>query len=191
MISGPHVQNLSASDDSSIPSDLHTVEDSRTADSETQKPSRRKRIVFGIINLWLLMHLTAIITAPATVGPSSQTSRTVWEADRVRRAATAATTRNHMNNLTNKSDAELREIFEASSQTLASVVHSLCNRPDMQNAIARLMRPDDMLETFSELAVKDPDLMRLTLQASVASLVTAQSKMAADDEIQRRAVKGN
>jgi hypothetical protein len=80
MISGPHVQNLSAPDDSSIPSDLQTVEDSQTADSETPKSSRRKRIIFGIINLWLLMHLTAIITAPATVGPSSQTSRTVWEA---------------------------------------------------------------------------------------------------------------
>ena len=61
----------------------------------------------------------------------------------------------------------------------------------MQSAIAHLMRPDDMLETFAELAVKDPDLMRLTLQASVASLVNAQSMMAADDEIQRRAAKGN
>ena len=80
MISGPHVQNLHAPHDSLIASDLQTVEDSPTADSETPKPSRRKRIVFGIINLWLMMHLTAIITAPATVGPSSQTSRTVWEA---------------------------------------------------------------------------------------------------------------
>ncbi|MDA1229870.1 MAG: hypothetical protein O2856_03765 [Planctomycetota bacterium] len=96
-----------------------------------------------------------------------------------------------MNNLTTKSDAELREIFEASSHMLASVVHSLCNRPDMQNAVRRLMRPDDMLETFSELAVKEPDMMRLVLQASVAALVNAQSMMAADDEIQRRGVKGN
>jgi hypothetical protein len=61
----------------------------------------------------------------------------------------------------------------------------------MQNAIRRLMQPNDMLEAFSELAVKEPDLMRLTLQASVAALVNAQSMMAADDEIQRRAVKGN
>ncbi len=58
-------------------------------------------------------------------------------------------------------------------------------------AVRRLMRPDDMLETFSELAVKEPDLMRLVLQASVAALVNAQSMMAADDEIQRRAAKGN
>ncbi len=96
-----------------------------------------------------------------------------------------------VNNLTNKSDDELREIFEASSQMLASLVHSLCNRPDMQNTIALLMSPDDMLETFSELAAKEPDLMRLTLQAGIAALVNAQSMMAADDEIQRRSAKGN
>ncbi len=41
----------------------------------------------------------------------------------------------------------------------------------MREAIRILMRPDDMLETFSELAVKEPDLMRLTLQACVAALV--------------------
>ena len=97
-----------------------------------------------------------------------------------------------MNNLTTKSDAELREIFQASSQMLASLVHSLGNRPDMQNAIARLMRPDDdMLETFNDLAETHPDLTRLVLQASVASLLNTQSMMRADDEIQRRAVKGN
>ena len=66
-----------------------------------------------------------------------------------------------MNNLTNKSDAELRDVFESSSQMLASLVDSFGDRPDMQNAIARLMLPDDMLETFSELAVKEPDMMRL------------------------------
>jgi hypothetical protein len=61
----------------------------------------------------------------------------------------------------------------------------------MQNAIRRLMQPNDMLEAFSELAVKEPDLMRLVLQASVAALVNAQSMMRADDEIQRMAVKEN
>lgn len=97
-----------------------------------------------------------------------------------------------MNNLTNKTDSELRGIFQASSEMLASLVHSLANRPDMQNAIERLMRPDDdMLETFTDLAETHPDLMRLVLQASVASLVNAQSMMGADDEIQRRAVAGN
>ena len=53
------------------------------------------------------------------------------------------------------------------------------------------MRPDDMLETFSESAVKDPDLMRLALQASVAALVNVQTVEAVDAELKRRAVKGN
>jgi hypothetical protein len=63
--------------------------------------------------------------------------------------------------------------------------------PDMQNAIRRLMRPDEILETFSELAVKEPDLMRMVLQASVAALVNVQSVEAVDAEMRRRAVKGN
>ena len=44
------------------------------------------------------------------------------------------------------------------------------------------MRPDDMLETFSKLAVREPDLMRLVLQASVAALVNVQSVEAVDAE---------
>jgi hypothetical protein len=55
----------------------------------------------------------------------------------------------------------------------------------------RLMSPDNMLETFSELAVKEPDLMRLVLQASVAALVNVQSAEAVGAEMKRRAVKGN
>ncbi len=61
----------------------------------------------------------------------------------------------------------------------------------MRNAIRRLMRPDDMLETFSELAVKEPDLMRLVLQASLAALVNVQSAEAVEGEMKRRAVAGN
>jgi hypothetical protein len=53
------------------------------------------------------------------------------------------------------------------------------------------MSPDDMLETFSELAVNDPDLMRIVLQASVAAPVNVQSAEAVDDELKRRAVTGN
>ena len=96
-----------------------------------------------------------------------------------------------MNNLTNKSAAELREILQASRETITALIDSLANRPDMQNAVRRLMRPDDMLETFSELAVKEPDLMRLVLQASVAALVNVQSVEAVDVEMKRRAVIGN
>ena len=96
-----------------------------------------------------------------------------------------------MSNLTNKSDTELRELLQASRQTLTALIESLSNRPDMQNAVRRLMRPDDMLETFSELAVKEPDLMRLVLQASVAALINAQSVEALDVELKRRAITGN
>ena len=63
---------------------------------------------------------------------------------------------------------------------LTALIDSLTDRPDVQNAVRRLMSPDDMLETFSELALKDPDLMRLVLQASVAALVNVQSVEAVD-----------
>lgn len=53
------------------------------------------------------------------------------------------------------------------------------------------MSPDDILGTFSELPVKEPDMMRLVLQACVATLVNVQSVEAVDAELKRRAVKGN
>ena len=93
--------------------------------------------------------------------------------------------------LTDLSAEELRELLQASRQMLTSLVESLANRPDMQNAVRRLMQPDDMLERFSELAVREPDLMRLVLQASVAALVNAQSVEAVDAELKRRAINGN
>jgi hypothetical protein len=96
-----------------------------------------------------------------------------------------------MNNLSKMSDNQVREVLAASRQTITSLIESLANRPDMQNAIARLMRPDDMLETFSELAVKEPDLMRLVLQTSVAALVNIQAVEGGDAELKRRAKKNN
>ena len=57
--------------------------------------------------------------------------------------------------------------------------------------MSRVQCQTDMLETFSELAVKEPDLMRLTLQACVAAMVNVQSVEAVDAEMKRRAVKGN
>ena len=95
------------------------------------------------------------------------------------------------NKLTNKTDDELRELFQASSQMLASLEHSLGNRSDMQEAIRCLMSPNDMLETFAELAVKEPDLMRIVLQASVAALVTVQSVEAVAAELKRRSPDRN
>ena len=96
-----------------------------------------------------------------------------------------------MNPLSEIQDDRLPGLRKHSREVLTSLIQSLCDRPDSQNAIRRLMRPDDMLETFSELAVKEPDLMRLVLQASVASLVNVQSVEAVEAELTRRAVKGN
>jgi hypothetical protein len=48
-----------------------------------------------------------------------------------------------------------------------------------------------MLETFSELAVKQPDLMRPVLQASLAALGNVQSVEVVEAELKRRAVIGN
>ena len=93
--------------------------------------------------------------------------------------------------LTNMPDEELRTLLQASRQTLTALVQSLNSRPDMHEAVRRLMRPDDMLETFSELAVNDPDLMRLVLRACVAALVNVQSVEAVDAELKRRAVMVN
>jgi hypothetical protein len=93
--------------------------------------------------------------------------------------------------LSKLSDDRLRAMLYQSRQMLSSLSESLSARPDMQNAIRRLMRPDDMLETFSELAVKEPDLMRLVLQACVAALVNVQSVEAVDAEMKRWAVNGN
>ena len=81
--------------------------------------------------------------------------------------------------------------LQASGQTLASLIDAPANRPDMQNAIRRLMRPDSMLETFSELAVKQPALLLIRLQASVAAMVNVQSVEGVDAELKRRAVAGN
>ena len=95
------------------------------------------------------------------------------------------------NNLTNVPDSELRTLLQQSRQVLTSLVQRLDNRPDMQLAIRILMRSEDLLETLSELAVKQSDLMRLVLQASVAALVNVQSVEAAEGELKRRAVVGN
>jgi hypothetical protein len=95
------------------------------------------------------------------------------------------------NNIEEMPNEELRELLQSSRQTITSLVDSVASRPDMQNAIRRLMSPDDMLATFSELVVKEPDLMRLVLQGSVAALVNVQSVEAVDAELKRRAISGN
>ena len=44
---------------------------------------------------------------------------------------------------------------------------------------------------FSELAVQDPDMMQLVLQASVAALVNVQNVEAVNAELKRQAVVRN
>ena len=78
-----------------------------------------------------------------------------------------------------------------SRQMLSSLSESLSARSDMQNAIRRLISPDDMLETFSELAVKEPDLMRVVLQAAVATMANVQTVEAAIAELKRPAPRGD
>ena len=48
------------------------------ASGRVHQPLRRLGIL--LINVWLILHLVAIVSAPATVGPSSQTARTIWSA---------------------------------------------------------------------------------------------------------------
>lgn len=48
-----------------------------------------------------------------------------------------------------------------------------------------------MLETSGELAVKEPDMMRLVLQACVAALMNVQAAEAVGAKLKRRAVVGN
>jgi hypothetical protein len=80
-----------------------------------------------------------------------------------------------MNVFSELSDEQLREALVTSREMLNSLVASLNDRPDMQDAITQLMEPDNMLETFYELASAEPDLMRLVLQASVAALLNVQA----------------
>ena len=93
--------------------------------------------------------------------------------------------------LSKLSDDRLRTMLYQSRQMLSSLSESLSARSDMQNAIRRLISPDDMLETFSELAVKEPDLMRVVLQAAVATMANVQTVEAAIAELKRPAPRGD
>ncbi len=92
-----------------------------------------------------------------------------------------------MTDIRTKTTAELQTLLSNCTATLTSIVESLEQRPDMQEAIRRLMTPDDMIETYSQMGVDDPDLARLVLQAGIAALVNAQSIAAIETELSRRA----
>lgn len=73
------------SDSIRLPTDTtsaaHEDADTESSRESVERPGPRwlRRTGMLLLNGWLVMHLVAIITAPATVGPSSQTARNVWE----------------------------------------------------------------------------------------------------------------
>ena len=89
-----------------------------------------------------------------------------------------------MSELTNE---HLQQMQQNCSSVIDSLIEALESRPDTQDVIRQLMTPDDMLEAFSQIGVKDPDLALLTLEAAVGALVNIQSLKAVEVEIQRRA----
>lgn len=74
---------------------------------------------------------------------------------------------------------------------IKQLAQSLQDRPDMADAIQRLMTSQDVLETFRELSAASTDLSRMVLQAAIAALVNVQSEEAVDAELKRRAMEGN
>ena len=50
------------------------------APPESASPPRRtgRKLLRGIVNVWLVVHLSAIIIAPASVSPSSDLTRSIW-----------------------------------------------------------------------------------------------------------------
>lgn len=89
------------------------------------------------------------------------------------------------------SDTDLRSLFKNSSFVLRTIADGLSIRPDAQDALSRLMSPDDILATISELAATDPELMRLVLRASVMSLTNVQSAENVRAELRRRMAPEN
>lgn len=62
---------------------------------------------------------------------------------------------------------------------------------DVQNAVQRLMGPEDTLATFHDLADTKPATMRAFLQMTVAVLVNVNHIRTTEPELRRRAASGN
>lgn len=90
-----------------------------------------------------------------------------------------------------ETDEEIRGILQESRRRMTYLVDSLREHPDIQPAIVRLQDQDDMLLTFSGLAIENPDTMRLLLQAALAALTNVMAVSATDKEMQWRAAAGN
>jgi len=59
---------------------VNSLTNDEFATSEPASPPRRtgRRLLRWAVNLWLVFHLSAIITAPASVSPSSDLVRSAW-----------------------------------------------------------------------------------------------------------------
>ena len=131
------------------------------------------------------MQLSAYLWLRLEQVPWAQREKSAEELGR--RIVSAAGARGHMTSNLTCPDRELRTLRQKSRQVLTVLADRLADRPDMQNAIARLIRPYDMWRR----STKRQNLMRLVLQASVAALVNVQSVDVVDAEIRLRAVMWN
>lgn len=94
-------------------------------------------------------------------------------------------------NLAHLTDIELRHKLKNARIVLRTLAVGFSDRPDAEQVIDRLMTPEDVLATITELAGKDPALLQHVIRASVMALVNLQAMAAVNAEIKRRAVKGN
>ena len=94
-------------------------------------------------------------------------------------------------NLSHLTDIELHHKLKNARIALRTLADGFSDRLDAEQVIDRLMTPEDVLATITELAGKDPELMQLVIRASVMALVNVQAAAAVNTELKRRAVKGN
>jgi len=76
-----------------------------------------------------------------------------------------------MMGLTALHSERLRTLLQHSREVLTSTVEVVTQRPEVEEAVSRLMKSEDIHEAFLQLAATEPDLMRRVLQAAVAALV--------------------
>ena len=86
---------------------------------------------------------------------------------------------------------ELRSMLKNSSVVLHVLTKEFSARPDILEILRRLTGPGDILATITELAEKDPELMRLALQAGAMSLINLQGAAKVRVELRRRRAAEN
>ncbi|GEM_PF-2222349 len=96
-----------------------------------------------------------------------------------------------MMDLTALHSERLRILLLHSREALTSTVEVVTQKPELEDAVSRLIKSDDIHDAFLQLAATDPELMRRLLKATVAALVNIQSATAIEAELRRRAVVRN